>query len=115
MNDPVEFEPGELRHRASIEGKPTTPAAVDTRGGSVAMWTARFSRWVKIEALSGRKLELARQLVPTCTHVVTLRYSPLVTVRDRVIYKGRKLYVGHLNDVEERRVRLELTCTERID
>ncbi len=106
---------GELRHRATIEGKPAvmTPGATDTRGHPERLWTPRFTRWAKIEPLTGRKLEIARQLVPTATHQVTMRFDADVTVRDRVIFEGRTFYIGDVTDIEERKVRMELTCTEK--
>lgn len=109
--DPVEIKPGELRHRVTVKEK--TQTGTGTRGEPLVTWPDRFERWAKVETLSGRKAEIARQLVAQATHLITLRWNGDVTVNDRVIFKGRTFNVGHLADVDERRIRLELTCTEQ--
>lgn len=67
----------------------------------------------KVEPLTGRKLEIARQYVPTASHLVTMRFRTLNENKHRLVYKlGRVLNIGRLVDVEERHVKLEITCTE---
>lgn len=68
----------------------------------------------KIETPQGRKAEIARQLVPSATHIVTMRYRPFDVNLQRLVYKqGRIFNVGTPIDVEERDVKLELVCTEQ--
>lgn len=68
----------------------------------------------KIDTQQARKTEIARQLVPTATHVVTMRYRPFDVDLQRIVFKsGRVLNVASAIDVQERHVRLELVCTEQ--
>ncbi len=109
MAGPV-VKTGDLRHQVVIEQK--TQTGTGSRGEPQVTWSTRITRWGKIETLAGRKAEIARQLVPTATHMVTIRWNAAVTARDRVTFKGRIFNIGNLADVDEARVLLELTCTE---
>jgi head-tail adaptor len=72
--DRANIEAGELRQRIIIQAKSVASAA-DTRGHPVRTWTDSIvDVSCKIETPSGRKLELARQLVPTASHTVTMRF-----------------------------------------
>lgn len=71
----------------------------------------------KVYTPSGRKLELVKQLVSSATHIVELRYRPVLVEAAaeknfRVVYNGRTFNIGFINDLEERHVKLELLCTE---
>lgn len=67
----------------------------------------------KVETPTGRKLEMVRQLVPTATHLVTMRYRALNENLNRLVYKtGRIFNIGLANDVLEKHVMLEVLCTE---
>jgi SPP1 family predicted phage head-tail adaptor len=54
------------------------------RGQPLYTWTEPAKVWVKIEALTGRKLEIARQVVPTATHEIAMRFLDGLAVTDRI-------------------------------
>ena len=173
---------GVKRQRVIIQAK--TVGAADTRGHPGRTWAdAIVDVSCKIETPSGRKLELARQLVPTASHVVEMDYrvideenyrlalfSPATTTLSAginasvtavgvaaaiaipvgaviligtekmlvtavsgatltvtrgyesttaatqasgaTVRKRRLFQIGHIEDVEERHVKMILTCTE---
>lgn len=68
-----------------------------------------------VEPLSGRQAEIARQLVATATHRVTMRWRDGVEPKMVVTFQGRRLTVGHVSDGDFRKRYLELTCTEQVD
>jgi len=102
---------GELKHLVSIEHKSIT--GTGDRGQPVFTWTALASNVpAKITPLTGRKLEIARQLVPTATHEVMTRYVANVTAHMRINFGGRILNIGNVNNKEELNFTLTFTCTE---
>ncbi len=105
---------GELRHRVIIEAK--TADTTDSRGHPVRTWATSIENVAaKIETPTGRKMEIARQLVATATHIITMRYRVLSARDNRINFNGRIFNIGFQQNVEERNVRLELTCTELVD
>ena len=119
MADAWNIDAGELRQQIVIQT--ATVAGPNTRGTPQVSWpsiagdpaTGTLVR-CKIETLSGRKLELARQLVATATHRVTMRYRAIDTETNRLVYKtGRVMNIGWQDDVDQMHVRLELLVTEQ--
>lgn len=179
--EPWNIAAGELRHLVTIQQKAI--GADDTRGHPARTWSDSIAKVpAKIQTPTGRKLELARQLVPTATHLIDMRFRVLDEENNRITYfsavttlnggitsgagtitvanaatiavntvlqidaeqmlvtavsgmtltvtraynsttaaahltakpvlKRRIFNIGHQNDVEERRVKLVLTCTE---
>lgn len=63
---------GEYRQRVTIQNRTETD---DGHGGFTEAWTAVQSRIAaRVQELSGRDLERAKQIDPRATHDVTLRY-----------------------------------------
>jgi len=112
MIEPWNIAAGELRQRLSIQA--FTAAANDGYGHTTGTWADSIENVAgKIETPTGRKLELARQMVPTATHVITIRGPRTLDLQlNRLAYGSRVFTIGHVNDVEERHVKLILTCTE---
>ncbi len=100
---------GELRDVLEIQRKGTTP---DTLGQK----SSAFSRVAvvrgKISTLGGNEAEQARQLVPQATVEITIRYSSAVKVGDRITSAGKTYNIGHINDIDNRRHKMVLTCSE---
>lgn len=85
-----------LVHEVPVESR-------DLDGGVVTEWRAMGVLWAHVEPLSGRKLELARQLEPRVSHRVTLRFHPSLKVRDRLLlHSSRALHVHSVIDTDER-------------
>jgi len=70
------------------------------------------SCFAHIEPLSGRKLELARQLVASATHEITIRYFSGVVPECVVTYQGRSFNVGAVKDLYENQYEMVLAVTE---
>jgi len=101
----------ELKHLVTIEQKNQT--GTGDRGQPVYTWTAFASNVpARITPLTGRKLEIARQLVPTATHEVQTRWVSGVTAHMRINFGGRILNVGNVNNKDELNFTLTYTCTE---
>ncbi len=104
---------GGLRQEVTIEAK--TATSTDTRGHPIRTWEASLIfASARVETLAGTKLEIARQQVPTATHLITIRWRQLSEKDNRINYKGRIFNIGWQNDVEERHDYLVLTCTESL-
>lgn len=105
-------EAGERRKRVTIEQK--NVATTDTLGHPTRTWeiyAADVS--TTIFTPTGRKLEIARQLVSSATHQMEMLYRPLDANIHRINYKGRIFAIGHVNDVDEMHVKMILTLTEQ--
>lgn len=104
---------GDLDKRIDIEQRTDDGTVKDSRGHPVRTWDVyRTNVACKIETPNAGKIEKTRQLVPTATHVITMRYRTLSEETHRLNYKGRLFSIGHQEDVEEQHVRLILTVTE---
>jgi SPP1 family predicted phage head-tail adaptor len=110
------MEAGKLQHRVTIKSLVT--ATTGTRGQRVVSENEIATVWASVAPLSGTKLEIARQLVPTATHQIEIRFRADVTVRCKVVFgspTGTKTFnVGHLATPDEVTERMVLTCTEEI-
>ena len=86
--DRSNIEAGDLRQRIIIQAKAVS-GTPDTRGHPVRAWAdSIIDVSCKLETPSGRKLELARQLVPTASHTVTMRYRVIDEENYRLAFFG---------------------------
>lgn len=105
------MQAGKLRHRIFIE----LTAETRTESGAVQRdWSTLLQRWASVESTSGREQYFARQVYPTATHVVTMRYSDEVTTDMRVKLGERFLYIDSVTDVDQRHIETRLICTEKM-
>jgi SPP1 family predicted phage head-tail adaptor len=102
---------GEYRHRVTIERK--------VRAGTPAAYTSETwlqlgkKMWAKMEARSPREVAVGDQIVMRVTQLVTMRRRTDVTAADRIDYKGRKMAILGLREIDEGGWRwTELTCEE---
>lgn len=105
------IDPGQMDKRVELQSR---SAAVDSFGGQSTTWTTALTVWARIEPLSGRALEAARQLHAEVTHRVTIRYRPGITAAMRVKYGSRLLDVGYVLNPREANEQLQLMCTEGV-
>lgn len=106
------IQAGELRHTVTIVQQQTTGAG--PRGEDLTTLVTLGTVPAKIEPLAGRKLELARQVVATATHEVTIRYLPGLTPDQTQIQFGSRTFnIGAVRDVMETQFAMILTATER--
>ncbi len=103
---------GELNRRVTIEVK--TAATVDGRGHPERTWASYLvDVAAKIETTGGRKEDVSHQLTASATHVITMRYRELDVHTHRINYKGRIFNIAAQENVDERNVKLILSCTEQ--
>lgn len=103
---------GELKHSITVQRKVVT--GTGDRGQPVYHWATRSQVRANIEELSGRKLELARQLIATATHRVTLRFLSGLAIKDRILYKGRHFNINSIQDEQLLGFSQSLLCTEEV-
>lgn len=102
---------GDLKHYATLQNKNTT-VTVDGHGTVVPVGSA----WIdtatgiptKIETLSGREAELARQIVASADSRITLRYIAGVTPESRFVWNNRIFNVQWINNTNQQN--FELIC-----
>ena len=112
---------GELRDRVTVQ---TLTEASDGHDGIVPTWanSNRERIAAKVEPLSGRDLERARQIDPRASHMATLRFwfdyqTDLKAGRARLIYHDGRIGDRTFEIVEvprevAHRVALEMTVKE---
>ena len=105
------MNPGMRRHRVWVESN--HPAQASRGVVAPDNWIADFPKWARLEPLSGRELEYARQVVADATHKVTMLYTDEITTKNRLNYDGRIFSIEAIQDKEERRVEMTLICIER--
>jgi len=100
---------GELWTRVTLQ-KPTT--SKNEVGEATLSWADFSTVWADVQALGGREAVRYAETIGISTHKVTIRYVAGLTTAYRVIYNGRTLEIGQINELE-RRWYMEMICTER--
>lgn len=104
---------GLLRHQVIVEN-PTRVA--DGDGGYTDTWAAASPSpvWARIEPATARAIE--RQAGATIEgpidSLVTIRHHAGVTMKTRLTFEGRRLFVRGIQNVQERYRWLVLACQE---
>lgn len=107
---------GALSILASLESP--SEGAPGELGGRPAGWVAQGQAWVQVEPLSGRELEVARQVDARTSHLVRMRYRAGVSATWRVRLPRRReaddlvLQIVSARNVDEADDELELLCVE---
>ena len=103
---------GTMRHVVNIQkdsGAGTYDSLGQTSGSAV---TVENGVKCSIENLTGRELELARQVFPLATHRVRMLYRADVNEKYWLLFGTRKLHVGHVENVDELNRELRLLVGE---
>src|SRR5439155_18754922 len=86
---------GIYRHPISVTL--TTTLSEGARGQPATTSTATIGTgWAAIEPLTGRRLEIAREIVDGVSHQITMRYMPSVTSKCLVVFGTRTFNIGHV-------------------
>jgi len=101
---------GVYRHYITITQSVTT--GTGQRGQDITTPTTIVSCFAAIEPLTGKKLDIARQVVADATHEITMRYFAGVVPECQVQYQGRTFNVGAVKDLWENQYEMVLTATE---
>lgn len=115
---PVVVRQGSLRHRVTLKRPATAADGLDSRGQVSGSDVTLISNWpCEVTTLSGAELDQARQSYPTASHVIRGRYlsDRTITVEHYASWNGRRLNIGHIRDVGNRRMFVELLCGEAVD
>lgn len=84
----VRIRAGLLRHNVKMQ-RLTVSDNRDAHGGPVETWETDHLRWVRIEPLSGREAEIAKQIDGRVTHKITMRHLPRLTDQWRIVHGTR--------------------------
>jgi SPP1 family predicted phage head-tail adaptor len=110
----VEQSIGERAHKVTLENP--GPSVPDGDGGYTESWVLIATVWGRVSPASAA--ELRRVVAGTVTallpYLVAVRYVAGVTTQTRVTYHGRVFAVQAVRNVDERNVRLEIICEERV-
>lgn len=101
------MNPGELRHRVSIQNAVITTV----NGDAVPEYLTVAERWAKIEPTGGGEDFTAEQTRATRNHTVTLRYYPLKP-SDRLVFGSRIFNVESVLNEDERNRLITVSCLE---
>ncbi|MDD5353021.1 MAG: phage head closure protein [Candidatus Omnitrophica bacterium] len=88
--------------------------AQDSSGSTTETWTDIASIWAKIQPLSGRLLDVAKQAQSEVTHEITIRYRENVTPDKRIKYGSRIFVIESVINIDERNYWLVLRCKETV-
>jgi SPP1 family predicted phage head-tail adaptor len=108
---------GDLRHRIEIQSR---SESVDSHGGAIFTWSTDTTVWASVLTLTGRKLELARQINGEATIEVRFRYcstggAPNITMQDRIKYGDRIFEPKYIVNENERDIMMRVVCKEQVD
>ena len=109
----ISVKAGSLRHLVTVQTK--TIGSTGDRGQPVYTWPTLASVYAAVESIPpfGKKAEVARQLVASATHSITMRYLAGLTETSRIQWQGRTFTIGYIWDHEERNIWVTLLVTEQ--
>lgn len=104
---------GQLRHLVTVQQKTIT--GTGERGQPLYTWTTLATPYASVENIPpfGKKFEMARQLVATATHEITMRYLSGLTETGRIQWNNRTFTIGYIWNHEERNIWVTLLVTEQ--
>lgn len=101
------------RHRVTIKRPSTAKGTLGQRTGADTILLADVP--CSIMTLAGNELEHARQTVANATHRVEMWIdpaNPLTTLDYLVLSDGRRLNIGHVDDLDQKGLEYVLLCGE---
>ena len=108
------MNPGELRHPIDVQ---TNTPTRDRTGGEVASWATTSTIWASVQTLTGRKLELARQIHAEATIEIRTRLCSTGTgafdVSNRLKFGERIFEPVYIVNEHERNIMLLIQCREK--
>jgi SPP1 family predicted phage head-tail adaptor len=109
------MNPGDFRHRVEIQ---TYTTEKDPNGGENGTWATTSTIWAAVQTLTGRKLELARQIDAEATVEIRTRYcgsggSANLTVDNQLLFNDRVLEPVFIVNENERNITLRVICKEK--
>jgi SPP1 family predicted phage head-tail adaptor len=99
-----------LRWRVTVERLTLTPDGAG--GGAVQTWDTLYRPWAYIAPVTNGEKLFGMQLESPITHILYIRFNTQISVRDRIIHRGRTLNIKSIADIEEKKTFMELRCEE---
>lgn len=108
------IQAGKLRHKVQIQ-RNSGEGTYGDHGETTENWVKDYDAWAEIKTLTGRELELARQVYPTATHQITMRFdSRLGNTRHRIAHGPKAFNIDHIEDVDQRNIVHVCLCGEYV-
>lgn len=104
---------GKMRQRVSIQRQLQT--GTDDRGHPMYQWSSVVADVpCSIETLRGNEAERAKQLFASATHRVEMR-TPAASITEemKLVFKGRDLFIGFIDDLSQVGRFVQLLVAER--
>src|SRR4051812_26672811 len=100
-----------MRERIAIQLNTPTQ---DEDGAIVDSWATITGGtvWAQVKTLSGYEGTVARQVNADVNLAIIIRFLDGITPRHRVVYRSRNLDINAVLNVNERRIKTVLLCTE---
>ena len=101
----------ESEHRMTLDTVVRTP---DLDGGFVETWLPLDPPfwWSAIQPMASDSRHVADTVQASATHVLKGVYHPTLTIGTRVTFGARQFLVRSVLNLDERRIRLEVQCSE---
>jgi SPP1 family predicted phage head-tail adaptor len=99
-------------HQVTIQERGAGTSGRGQPSGAWANLAADPTIWVGIKPLSLRQVELANQVFSEATHLVEADYRSDLVKEQRLQFGSRYFYIGHVKDIEEQNVKLEMLVVE---
>lgn len=106
---------GELRHSVEVQSQ---AEGYDPNGGANGAWSTDTTIRASVQTLTGRKLEIARQIDAEATVEIRTRYCTsgglsFITVDNRLLFGTRILEPVFIVNENERNIVLRVLCKEK--
>lgn len=91
----------------------------DSHGGEVTTWATDSTVWASVQTLTGRKLELARQIESETTVEIRIRFCgtsgvPGITMANRILYGARIFEPTYIVNENEASIVTLIMCKEAV-
>ena len=105
----------DFRHPVAVQSRAVD---FDPNGGQTGAWSTDTTVTASVQTLTGRKLEVARQIDSEATVEIRTRYCtsgglPFITVDNRLLFGTRILEPVWVVNEHERNIILRVTCKEK--
>lgn len=108
---------GKLRHQITIKANSPVYDEYNRSKKVNDNWqpiTNGSGVWSAIEPLQGRELERAREIAPTASHKITMRYLPGVTPKMQAYFESDVFDINAVLPKDMRKIELTLYVTEAV-
>ncbi len=77
-------------------------------------WLSEGTIFAFVQCMTGRELQIARQVVATATHLVVTRYYSVVTAQKAFRFGQRIFNINLVKNMDEKNQELQSLCSEEI-